>query len=69
MKGFNRFFAGAVLTIPMVVCGCRSHPAFGPGEAPSYTQWERETHRDHVDWEHRPEAEHNEYWDWRKHHQ
>jgi len=39
------------------------HPV--DGEVVFYTQWETETHRQHVDLNHRNKDEQKEYWDWR----
>jgi len=41
---------------------------WGPGETPYYARWEHETHREHVEWESRNDADHRSYWEWRKHH-
>ena len=38
------------------------------GEVVFYQQWETETHRDHVDLNHRNKNEQKEYWDWRHKH-
>jgi len=34
-------------------------------EEPHYEQWERETHRQHVDFSKRTEDEQRDYWQWR----
>lgn len=39
------------------------HPV--DGEVVYYQQWENDTHRQHVDLNHRSKAEQKEYWDWR----
>lgn len=33
-----------------------------------YSQWERETHRDHADFKQRNDADQREYWTWRHSH-
>ena len=38
------------------------------GEVTFYSQWETETHRSHVDLNHRSKDEQKEYWDWRHKH-
>jgi hypothetical protein len=68
----SRFLLAAVLMIPLLGTGCAAHRqvyAWGPGETTYYVRWEHETHRDHVEWESRNDADHNAYWNWRKHHQ
>jgi len=72
MKKLNAILLGAALLSP-VITGCAAHghiyvQTYGPAEAPYYTQWEHETHRDHVDYEKRKKAEQHDYWEWRKHH-
>jgi hypothetical protein len=72
MTKLSRFLLAVSLTIPVLATGCAEHRtvyAWGPAEQPYYVRWEHETHRDHVEWERRNEAERHEYWEWRKHHQ
>jgi hypothetical protein len=71
MEKLSRLLLAAALTIPLVAAGCghRQVYVWGPGEATYYSQWEGETHHDHVEWEKRSDADHREYWNWRKHHQ
>jgi hypothetical protein len=72
MGKLNRLLLAAVLTITLFATGCAAHRqvyVWGPGETTYYGQWERETHRDHVEWEQRNDADHAAYWKWRKHHQ
>ena len=73
MQKINRLLVAAVLTLPLLTTGCAEHrqvvvETWGPGETTYYVQWEHETHRDHVDWERRNDADHRAYWNWRKHH-
>ena len=72
--------AGA-LAAPLAVIGCAEHTyrVYDPyhndyhrwddHEVVFYTQWERDTHRDHRDFDKRDAAEQKEYWDWRHSHQ
>jgi hypothetical protein len=72
MGKFSRILLATALTIPLFVSGCGGHRqayVWGPGESTYYVQWEHETHRDHVEWEQRPDADHGAYWKWRRHHQ
>jgi hypothetical protein len=67
----GRLLLASALMIPLFSMGCAEHRqvyAWGPGETTYYVQWEHETHRDHVDYERRNDADHNAYWKWRKHH-
>lgn len=69
MNKFNRIAIVAALTLPLVAAGCAGHTrvyVWGPGETTYYSQWEVETHRDHIDWEKRNESEHRAYWKWRR---
>lgn len=71
MARFSRLLLAAALMIPLFSTGCAEHRqvyVWGPGETTYYAQWEQDTHRNHVDWEKRSEADHKEYWKWRKHH-
>ena len=38
------------------------------GEVTYYSQWETETHRPHVDYNHRKADDQKAYWDWRHSH-
>ncbi len=63
-------FAAAVFT-----SGCTVHAGYYDpyyhdhhpyaGEVAYYQQWETETHRQHVDLNHRSKDEQKQYWDWR----
>jgi len=71
MVTLSRLLLAAVLMTPLFATGCAPHRevyAWGPGETTYYVQWEHETHRDHVAWERRSDADHRAYWAWRKHH-
>ena len=72
MKKLTRLLLAMVFAIPLVASGCAAHVrvnAWGPGEATYYAQWEHDTHRGHVEWEQRNDADRAAYWNWRKHHQ
>ena len=72
--GFGRLLMASVLMLPLLSAGCAEHRTvvaygtWGPGETVYYTQWEHETHRDHVEYEQRKADEQHQYWEWRKHH-
>jgi hypothetical protein len=72
MGKFNRIATIVALSLPLLTAGCggpRRVYVWGSGETTYYLQWEQETHRDHVEWERRSEAEHRAYWKWRRAHQ
>lgn len=75
MKKLTSALLGSMLTIMTIplLTGCPAHghvyvETYGPAETPYYTQWERESHREHMEFERRKKAEQHEYWEWRKHH-
>lgn len=71
MKILDRLMITTALALPLLASGCAGHRqvyVWGPGETVYYTQWEHDTHRDHVEWEQRNEADQRAYWNWRKHH-
>ncbi len=51
--------AGAMLS-PLAISGCRSQ------ETVYYTQWEHDTHRQHMDLNKRSAEEQREYAEWRR---
>lgn len=73
MKKLNSLLLGLALAISLFA-GCAEHRrvyvegTYGPAETPYYSEWEHETHRQHMDYERRQKAEQHEYWEWRKHH-
>jgi hypothetical protein len=72
MGKFSRLLLATVLTSALFATGCAAHRqvyVWGPGETTYYAQWESDTHRPHVEWEQRNDADHSAYWSWRKHHQ
>ncbi len=69
-KSLRLLLVSIIFTMPLLATGCgpRRVYAWGPGEETYYVQWEHDTHRSHVDWDRRSDAEHNQYWKWRRHH-
>lgn len=68
-RKFSRLLLAAAIALPALTTGCAVHArVYGPGEEVYYTQWEHESHRDHVDYEKRKDAEQKEYWRWRHDH-
>jgi hypothetical protein len=79
MRSFNRVISSILLapTLGVVVqcTGCVGHAGYYDpyyhdyhprgGEVAYYSQWEHDTHRDHVDLNKRSKDEQKEYWDWR----
>ncbi|MGB9031623.1 MAG: hypothetical protein WCC27_15990 [Acidobacteriaceae bacterium] len=65
----------AALLAPLLTTGCAARVrVYDPyyhdyhawaAEEPYYTQWERDTHREHRDFNRRDDADKKEYWDWR----
>jgi hypothetical protein len=65
----------ALMASPVLLTGCAAHVrVYDPyyhdyhnwnGEVVYYNQWERDTHRDHQDFNKRQSDEQKEYWDWR----
>jgi len=74
-RQFTPLLFAAVLASPMMVSGCAVHArVYDPyyhdyhawsGEVVYYNQWERDTHRDHMDFGQRSDADKKAYWDWR----
>jgi len=60
---------------PVLISGCAEHRYYDPyysdyhtwnhGEVVYYNNWEHETHRDHVDFAKRNDADKKEYYTWR----
>ena len=72
MKKLVSLFLGSILMLPFIE-GCAAHGrvyvrSYGPAEAPYYNRWERESRREHMEYERRRKAEQNQYWNWRRHH-
>jgi len=71
----------AALAAPIMTIGCGGphyYRAYDPyyhdyhtwnhDEVVYYQNWEHETHRDHVEFKKRNQADQKEYWDWRHNH-
>jgi hypothetical protein len=79
LKNFAPILLAATLASPALMVGCAVHARYYDpyhhdyhpvdGEVVFYSQWEHDTHRDHVDLNKRSDAEQKEYWDWRHNHQ
>jgi hypothetical protein len=75
LRRFTPLLFAAALAAPVLSAGCAAHvriydPYYSDyhvwaAEEPYYAQWEQETHRRHVDFNHRSEEEKKTYWDWR----
>ncbi|MGO8934937.1 MAG: hypothetical protein ACLPLZ_16960 [Terracidiphilus sp.] len=75
MRKFAPFLLAAVLAAPVLSTGCTAHVrVYDPyyhdyhewaGETTYYGQWEHDTHRDHMDFNQRNDADKKAYWDWR----
>jgi hypothetical protein len=74
-RTFAPFLLTAAFLSPILMTGCAVHArVYDPyyhdyhgwsGETVYYNQWERDTHRDHVEFEKRNDADKKAYWDWR----
>jgi hypothetical protein len=84
MNKFATRFAPVALAAsflaPVVLSGCTVHAGYyddpyyhdrhvWSGEVVYYNQWERDTHRDHMDFSRRNDADRKAYWDWRHSHE
>ena len=68
----------AAIALPVFTTGCAVHArVYDPyyhdyhpwgGETVYYNQWEHDTHRDHVDFDKRNDADKKAYWDYRHSH-
>lgn len=79
LRSFLRRFApmllAAAITLPVLCTGCAAHVrVYDPyyhdyhvwaAEEPYYTQWEHDTHRAHMDFAKRSDADKKAYFDWR----
>jgi hypothetical protein len=78
LKTFNSCLLAAAISAAAFTTGCAEHRRYYDpyyhdyhpvsGEVVYYQQWETETHRQHVDLDHRTKDEQKEYWDWRHKH-
>jgi hypothetical protein len=78
LKNVSSCLLAAAIATAALATGCAVHARYYDpyyhdyhpvdGEVVYYGQWERETHRDHVDLNRRNDADRKEYWDWRHKH-
>ena len=77
LRNLAPLFLAAVLAAPLVITGCQSQQQAQPQPQPesqpqpqpsSYTQWEHDTHRQHVDLNRRSADEQRQYQDWLRSH-
>jgi hypothetical protein len=79
LRNIGSCLFGVALATALLTTGCAVHAGYYDpyyhdyhpvaGEVTFYSQWEKETHRDHVDLKKRNDADKKEYWDWRHKHQ
>ena len=75
LRCFTSFLLATVIALPLVCGGCEARvrvydPYYSDyhvwaAETPYYTQWEHDTHRDHMDFNKRSDADKKAYWDYR----
>ncbi len=75
LRSFTSFLLVTVIAVPLFCSGCEARVGvYDPyyhdrhvwaAEEPYYTQWEHDTHRDHVDFNKRNDADKKAYWDYR----
>lgn len=74
-KNFTPLLFTTILATALFSTGCEVHARvydpyyhdyheWGP-EVTYYGQWERDNHKDHMDFNKRSEADKKSYWDWR----
>jgi hypothetical protein len=77
VRKFSRFAVAAIFAGSLLSVGCAHDRVYDPyyhdyhtwaGENGYYVQWEHDTHRDHVEFEKRNDADKHAYWDWRHSH-
>jgi hypothetical protein len=68
-RNFAPLIVAAAIASSAFATGCAVHArVYGPGEDVYYTQWEHETHREHLDYDRRNDRDQKEYWKWRHDH-
>ena len=75
LRRFTPLLFAAALAAPVLCVGCATHvrvydPYYNDyhvwaAEEPYYAQWERDTHREHKDFDKRSDVDKKAYWDWR----
>jgi hypothetical protein len=78
LKNFEMLPLAIALAFPVLVTGCEGHVRYydcyygdyhtwDHHEVVYYNQWEHDTHRNHVDFDKRSDADKKEYYTWRHH--
>ncbi|MGD1063756.1 MAG: hypothetical protein ABR860_10895 [Terracidiphilus sp.] len=75
LRCFTPFLLATVMSLPLFCGGCAARVnVYDPyyrdyhvwaAETPYYSQWEHDTHRDHMDFNKRSDADKKAYWDYR----
>ncbi len=75
LRSFSFLLLTISLAVPVLSSGCAVHArVYDPyyhdyhgwaAEEPYYSRWEVETHREHMDFNKRNDADKKAYWDWR----
>ena len=75
MRCLTSFLFATMIALPLLCGGCEARvrvydPYYSDyhvwaAEEPYYTQWEHDTHRDHMDFNKRSDADKKAYWDYR----
>jgi len=75
LRRFAPMLLASAIALPVLCTGCTGtvrvyDPYYNDyhvwaTETPYYTQWEHDTHRDHVDFAKRSKDDQKAYWDWR----
>lgn len=78
LKKLGSILLASAITASVFATGCTVHARYydpyyhdyhpASGEVVYYGQWERDTHREHMDLDKRSKREQKEYWDWRHSH-
>lgn len=75
LRRFSSLLLAAMMAVPLFCGGCTAHVGvYDPyyhdhhrwaAEEPYYSQWEVNTHREHMDFAKRSDADKKAYWDYR----
>ena len=76
VRNTTSLFFAAALAVSLFTAGCTVHAGvydsyrgdyhrWDDHEVVYYNRWEHDTHRDHVDFEKRNQADQKAYWEWR----
>jgi hypothetical protein len=73
----TRLLLAVTFSLPVLMSGCTVHAGYYDpyyhdhhnwnGEVVYYGQWEHDTHREHMEFNKRNDADKKAYWDWRHH--